>query len=571
MSTAVDIKMMIKEIDELTKTYMGMTSGDKDTERDRIYKAIEVFVNNIKTGSSAPLLAAAKPAADTAAVTSAAKSAAKSDSPDTPIKLETKDIPTAVSGGADLPVLDGYTNLTGFEESGTNHCYLNAALQLFYHVPEFYNFIAKAENDMEGVAPIKKAFAMLEGQLKMGPNDSCLLENKQEDATEYITQAILDPFGETNALSTFLIENVLTTYVVEGNDEPTSNRVDGPKKTTGLIVEVDSSKTLAQLITETQNIQSITDQDNPTQNITQTLIPNENKYLYVVVKRFTPDTKDDTPIDSGDDIVTLVKDPIDDPQIQVHYKMRGFILHSGGIKGGHYVYYWYNNGKWMLFDDSMATILDIPPEKEMKIGYIYLYERLAESIISKLHNLDTKYMNEVRPGSKDEYYSDVRLLLYNEKDPVYIVFFQGAKEFFEKFEWKETKTGGGVTYWTVKLSTELIESIKENEPPIYSVFKDDKSGFLVISEDDLTALVSEMERIEQDKANEGSEWEKYVDDTSQQSYWFNKLTRESIWAFGEYDDNMSELSDDTFRHGGNSRRRRKSTKRRFQTLKNKKR
>jgi ubiquitin C-terminal hydrolase len=57
-----------------------------------------------------------------------------------------------------------------------------------------------------------------------------------------------------------------------------------------------------------------------------------------------------------------------------NYEIRGGVIHSGGISGGHYIYVGRNNDKWTIYNDSITT--DITDEKAQNFlnkAYILFY------------------------------------------------------------------------------------------------------------------------------------------------------------------------------------------------------
>ena len=52
------------------------------------------------------------------------------------------------------------------------------------------------------------------------------------------------------------------------------------------------------------------------------------------------------------------------------YKLKGGVLHSGSLGGGHYVYFGMKNNKWYLFNDSsVSEISDIENYKNKDLGF----------------------------------------------------------------------------------------------------------------------------------------------------------------------------------------------------------
>ena len=65
----------------------------------------------------------------------------------------------------------------------------------------------------------------------------------------------------------------------------------------------------------------------------------------------------------------------------IQFRLRGYVLHIGStLNGGHYTYYHYDynneNHNVTLFDDNNYTVQDDNiKDANLKLGYIYLYER----------------------------------------------------------------------------------------------------------------------------------------------------------------------------------------------------
>ena len=58
-----------------------------------------------------------------------------------------------------------------------------------------------------------------------------------------------------------------------------------------------------------------------------------------------------------------------------NYKLKGAIIHSGGISGGHYVYYGIKNNNWYLFNDSnVSKINKNEINKILRQSYYSLYK-----------------------------------------------------------------------------------------------------------------------------------------------------------------------------------------------------
>ena len=60
------------------------------------------------------------------------------------------------------------------------------------------------------------------------------------------------------------------------------------------------------------------------------------------------------------------------------YKLKGVVLHSGNLYGGHYVYAGLNGDKWYLFDDSSVSELNNNAlARIINNGYIYYFTKIV--------------------------------------------------------------------------------------------------------------------------------------------------------------------------------------------------
>ena len=98
----------------------------------------------------------------------------------------------------------------------------------------------------------------------------------------------------------------------------------------------------------------------------------ENKYLIIQLKRYT---------EGRDKINEPINMTIEIKIDNIQFRLRGYVLHIGStLNGGHYTYYHYDynneNHNVTLFDDNNYTVQDDNiKDANLKLGYIYLYER----------------------------------------------------------------------------------------------------------------------------------------------------------------------------------------------------
>jgi hypothetical protein len=348
-----------------------------------------------------------------------------------------------VATTTDLPSISEYENVKGFADSGGNRCYQNAALQMFYHIPEFKNFIMNSDNGSTA-NQIKDAFKMLDSDKPTGPLESCFKDNGQHDAPEYIQTAIFTPFETTEGLTPLNVIDVKQNVKEDGSDLQKGGD-DIPKPGIELDFPKITSTSLDKLIAEAQLVNRKGEKTDSADNSgrilsTATTIPDTNRYLYVYLKRGTDATSETSgvkvtaPLPIGDTTLTLLKNPLDKKTPErVSYKLRGFILHMGDgadtaeKKGsGHYVYYWYNEGKWLIFNDSYAgvprtgkpeenEVSDPTVEVALTTGLVYLYERLTPANVSELvenkRTVSSEVIEELVVPSKIKDPDDIKILV----------------------------------------------------------------------------------------------------------------------------------------------------------------
>ena len=335
--------------------------------------------------------------------------------PDTPSSVvapssSSKLMAQPLSSFSELPVVSGYEPMMGFNQAAVdnkvrNKCYQNAALQMFYHIPDFKDFVEQLDitnTTSDGVNAIKSGFEMLSTTKKMGEVASCFSGYGQHDVHDYIQKGIITPFENTPALQSLAVSTIKRNTNLTGKDALDHPTYTESEPTIEYVLTIDfpqkaSDTTLNQLIKESLLTQQAGQDSDNTKNEghyiqTAITIPPANKYLCFWLKRFAqtegttnPGTKITDVLPIGDTTIEVFENPLEQDTLQtLHYKLRGFILHIGGGTdgkekqgGGHYVYYWYNNGEWFIFDDRTAEKV-VAPIDQLDNGLIYLYERLPE-------------------------------------------------------------------------------------------------------------------------------------------------------------------------------------------------
>lgn len=295
-----------------------------------------------------------------------------------------------------------FTNYVGLINFG-NTCFLNASIQLLMCAPvlgEFMEFCDKYLNlsDITKYTQTWKDYMDLETKI-MGPKIiyyRYMLLNKsyigfsQEDSHEFLTFTLDDIIEQIKlALSSSQIEQskkndimkeVFNIFRLEFTQtvhytNPTHPEFSKPSVSqiyeNILTLSIESScKTLDDCVELYMN------QTESDFRLTYKLT-NPPKYIFVGLKRFKCSNIHIEKIVDSIDIPFQTN--IFDPNLT--YALKGFIMHVGGIHGGHYYSYGLRkiNGevKWICFNDSnVHEVTDSHVKTEVTQAYILLYARI---------------------------------------------------------------------------------------------------------------------------------------------------------------------------------------------------
>lgn len=300
---------------------------------------------------------------------------------------------------------------SGLLNEGKNTCFMNATLQMFYHIPEVKGAVLGLNSIAENQKEIRSAFDMLSGDKSQGEVTCSLERGRQHDAHEYIMYDFVPAVLDLQNLKPIFN----TEFVTQSTGEETVT--DQPI----ISVPIISDKSVEQMIISSLTEESDKTVKTPVDN-RYTRIPEANKYLLIHLKRsevklndegkpflesdgmVSPPTKIDTTFVIRPDTQFVL------PENTGAYKLIGFIEHIGSnLRSGHYVYHWLNeDGDWYTFDDSEAKPWNESTQNSEKTdfppfghGYIYLYERVG----NKDSSLDVKEEekkedadNQTKPG-----------------------------------------------------------------------------------------------------------------------------------------------------------------------------
>lgn len=278
---------------------------------------------------------------------------------------------------------------SGLLNEGKNTCFMNATLQMFYHIPEVKDAVLKLNPVEDNQTEIRSAFDMLSGDKSQGEVTCSLERGRQHDAHEYIMNDFVPAVLDLQNLKPIFN----TEFVTQSSDEETVT--DQPI----ISVPIISDKSVEQMI-----ISSLTEESDKTVQTPvdsrYTRIPKLNKYLLIHLKRSEVKLNDEGKSYIETDGTVLPPTKIDTtfgitpnsqlvlPENKGAYKLIGFIEHIGSnLMSGHYVYHWLNeSGVWYTFDDSEAKPWKESRQNSAKTdfplfghGYIYLYERVGNN------------------------------------------------------------------------------------------------------------------------------------------------------------------------------------------------
>ena len=245
-----------------------------------------------------------------------------------------------------------------------NTCYLNSAIQLLCLNPKFNNMENISKNPQKAVVKIKKQLADLSSLFK---------GSKQQDSAEALI-LLLEYYGkEINCFDDYHYTEI--TRIKCKLLSCLNNQI---SKRDSLVLMLDitddnlddcyiKSKYSIKLSKENNNAWKCNKCNRKTVASKRTFYQDWSKYLIINLKRFyyrgTKYTKNDT----------RLKIPMEWRQ---NYYIKGAIIHSGGINGGHYIAIGKKNNQWYLFDDSSVSKINLNLVNDyLSKAYVLLYQK----------------------------------------------------------------------------------------------------------------------------------------------------------------------------------------------------
>ena len=235
----------------------------------------------------------------------------------------------------------------GLTKSGNNNCFMNASLQMFYHIPEVRDTVLNMENSAptENEAlrskrqQIKSAFDMLNGKTAQGELSCSLQKGAQHDAHEYIMNDFVPAVLDLQNLKPIFNTEFVTQS--SGRKTVTDQPIISAPIISGKSVEemiISSLKEESDKTVETHGYNS---------SSRYTRIPETNKYLLIHLKRSEIKLNDEgkafvendgttsSPIKINEMFNTTHDNSLHLPNNKGDYILRGFIEHIGAVSYTH--------------------------------------------------------------------------------------------------------------------------------------------------------------------------------------------------------------------------------------------
>lgn len=273
--------------------------------------------------------------------------------------------------------------MKGFLNLG-NTCYLNSGLQLLLNIPEFCNLILNNREKTNELALLSKFIILYHssnrGSLKpkfikdiVAKNNSIFNGFSQEDSQEFLIYFLdfLDNQIKNNKINDLFgikINKIIKCKAISCLKKSVTN-----ENRLFLILDIKDYKDLNDCYRNYKISEKLEEENryfcekcNKKRIASKKLqVQKWPKNLIIVLKRFHQDGYSFSKNDN------FLKIPIN---WRHNYKLKGGVIHSGRLGGGHYVYFGYNENKWYLFDDSVISKIKINKLNEYtKRAYLLHY------------------------------------------------------------------------------------------------------------------------------------------------------------------------------------------------------
>lgn len=273
--------------------------------------------------------------------------------------------------------------MKGFLNLG-NTCYLNSGLQLLLNIPEFCNLILNNREKTNELSLLSKFIILYHssnrGSLKpkfikdiVAKNNSIFNGFSQEDSQEFLIYFLdfLDNQIKNNKINDLFgikINKIIKCKAISCLKKSVTN-----ENRLFLILDIKDYKDLNDCYRNYKISEKLEEENryfcekcNKKRIASKKLqVQKWPKNLIIVLKRFHQDGYSFSKNDN------FLKIPIN---WRHNYKLKGGVIHSGRLGGGHYVYFGYNENKWYLFDDSVISKIKLNKLNEYtKRAYLLHY------------------------------------------------------------------------------------------------------------------------------------------------------------------------------------------------------
>lgn len=268
-----------------------------------------------------------------------------------------------------------------------NTCFMNASIQLLMTAKVLGKYLNEYKNEVPNNNKYNQTYIdyMSPTTKILGPKMMYISYMKlnvnyrgftQEDAHEFLTYTLNNIIENIDEIKNESISRTMKKMFTIDISQSVQYKKNQDENSTKNIIEnmliLPINETCTNLET-CLNAYKVENNEDFTLNFTFANLP---KYIFVSLKRFLNDGRTIKKINKSIDMPfeTSIFNSVD------NYMLKGFIMHTGGIMGGHYYAYCVrkinNEYKWFLYND--ANVVPVNEEKiksEIVHGYVFLYSK----------------------------------------------------------------------------------------------------------------------------------------------------------------------------------------------------
>ena len=275
--------------------------------------------------------------------------------------------------------------MKGFINLG-NTCYLNSGLQLLMNIPEFCQLVLNHKNTSNELSFLSEFIILYHsdnnGSLKPKFIKKIVAKKKstfggfsQEDSQEFLIYFLdlIDNQIKENKVNNLLglkINKVIKCKALSCLKKSITNEI-----RLFLMLDINNYEDLNECYRNYKISEKLEDDNRYfCENCNKKRIASKRiqigtwpKNLIIVLKRFQ---QDGYSFSKNDNFLNI---PVN---WRHNYKLKGGVIHSGRLGGGHYVYFGNYNDKWYLFDDSHISKIKINQLDDYKKRAYLLHYRI---------------------------------------------------------------------------------------------------------------------------------------------------------------------------------------------------